>query len=184
MDKTLLFHGQKFAISEFSGHIEYDFLKEDHKNNFHTKNREDSQQRLEVIGQNLSKLSILAKKWPSMDQISPYQNFPSIQSRIFLKRTIRTTSIPKIRKIHSGVWKLYAQNSKIGLKWTKLCYSMAKNSPYQNFPGIQSMIFSKRNIRTFDPQNVKKWSKFGHFWPKQPLLSVFHLYLPNAAINF
>ena len=27
-----------FAISEFSRHIEYDFLKEDHKNNFHTKN--------------------------------------------------------------------------------------------------------------------------------------------------
>ena len=27
-----------FAISEFSRHIEYDFFKEDHKNNFHTKN--------------------------------------------------------------------------------------------------------------------------------------------------
>ena len=27
-----------FAISEFSQHIEYDFLKEDHKNIFHTKN--------------------------------------------------------------------------------------------------------------------------------------------------
>ena len=36
MDKISLFHGQKFAISEFSRHIEYDFLKEDHKNNFHT----------------------------------------------------------------------------------------------------------------------------------------------------
>ena len=39
MDKISLFHGQKFAISEFSRHIEYDFLKEDHKNNFHTKIR-------------------------------------------------------------------------------------------------------------------------------------------------
>ena len=28
-----LFHGQKFAISEFSRHIDYDFLKEDHKSN-------------------------------------------------------------------------------------------------------------------------------------------------------
>ena len=29
-------NGPNFAISEFSQHIEYDFLKEDHKNNFHT----------------------------------------------------------------------------------------------------------------------------------------------------
>ena len=35
-------NGQNFAISEFSRYIEYDFLKEDHKNNFHTKNSEDS----------------------------------------------------------------------------------------------------------------------------------------------
>ena len=32
--KTAL-NGPNFAISEFSQHIEYDFLKEDHKNNFH-----------------------------------------------------------------------------------------------------------------------------------------------------
>ena len=25
---------------------------------------------------------------------------------------------------------------KFDLKWTKFCYSMTKNSPYQNFPGI------------------------------------------------
>ena len=31
-------NGQILAISEFSRHIEHDFLKEDHKNNFHTKN--------------------------------------------------------------------------------------------------------------------------------------------------
>ena len=30
-------NGQNFVISESSQHIEYDFLKEDHKNNFHTK---------------------------------------------------------------------------------------------------------------------------------------------------
>ena len=29
-------NGQNFAISEFSRHTEYDFLKKDHKNNFHT----------------------------------------------------------------------------------------------------------------------------------------------------
>ena len=61
MDKTSLLHGQKFAISELSRHIEYDFLKEDHKNNFHTKNQEYSQRRLEAKGQKPSKLSILAK---------------------------------------------------------------------------------------------------------------------------
>ena len=55
-------NGPNFAISEFSQHIEYDFLKEDHKNNFHTKNQEDSQLRLEVIGQKLSKRQFLPKK--------------------------------------------------------------------------------------------------------------------------
>ena len=36
--KMALLNGPNFAISEFSQHIEYDFLKEDHKNNFYTKN--------------------------------------------------------------------------------------------------------------------------------------------------
>ena len=36
--QIFVINGQKFATSEFSRHIEYDFLKEDHKNNFHTKN--------------------------------------------------------------------------------------------------------------------------------------------------
>ena len=66
-------------------------------------------------------------KWQT---ICHNQNFPGIQSMIFSEKTIRTTSIPKIRKIHSGVWKLQAQNSKTGLKWTKFRYSMAKNLPY------------------------------------------------------
>ena len=35
--KILVLNGQNFAVSEFSRHIEYDFLKEDHKNDFHTK---------------------------------------------------------------------------------------------------------------------------------------------------
>ena len=35
-------NGKNFAKSEFSRHIEYDFLKEDHKNNFHSKIWEDS----------------------------------------------------------------------------------------------------------------------------------------------
>ena len=90
-----------------------------------------------------------------MDQISPYQNFPSIQSMI--------------RNIHSGVWKLQAQNSKIGLKWTKFRQSMAKNSPQQ--------IFSKRTIRTTSIPKIRKihssiWKLQAknlqncQFWPK------------------
>ena len=42
MDKISLFHGHKFAIPEFSRHIEYDFLEKDYKNNFHTENQENS----------------------------------------------------------------------------------------------------------------------------------------------
>ena len=38
--QKMTLNGPNFAISEFSQHIECDFLKEDHKNNFHTKNYE------------------------------------------------------------------------------------------------------------------------------------------------
>ena len=36
-DQIFVLNGQNFAKSEISRHIEYEFLKEDHKNNFHTK---------------------------------------------------------------------------------------------------------------------------------------------------
>ena len=36
--QIFVLNGQSFAKSEFSRHIEYDLLKEDHKNNLHTKN--------------------------------------------------------------------------------------------------------------------------------------------------
>ena len=54
-------YGQILATSEFSRHIHYDFLKEDHKGSFHTKNYESLQRRLEDIGQKHSKMTILAK---------------------------------------------------------------------------------------------------------------------------
>ena len=53
--------GQILAISEYSRHIHYDFLEEDHKGNFHTKNYENLWRRLEYIGQKHSKMAILAK---------------------------------------------------------------------------------------------------------------------------
>ena len=80
---------------------------------------------------------------------------------IFSKKTIRTTSIPKLRKIHSGVWKLYAQNSQTGLKWTKFLYSIAKTSPYQNLArtGIFAMVFSKKTTRVVSiPKIMKMYS--------------------------
>ena len=39
--QILATNGQILAISEFSKHIHYDFLKEDHKGSFHTKNYEN-----------------------------------------------------------------------------------------------------------------------------------------------
>ena len=53
--------GQILAISEFSQQIHYDFLKEDHKGSFHTKNYEIFYRCLEDIGQNTKKMAILAK---------------------------------------------------------------------------------------------------------------------------
>ena len=38
IDQMSVLNDQSFAKSEFSRHIEYDFLKEDNKNNFHTIN--------------------------------------------------------------------------------------------------------------------------------------------------
>ena len=60
--------GQKwpnFGHLRIPWHIEYDFLKENHMHNFHTKNQEVSQQRLEVIGQKLSEVSFFGQKWPN-----------------------------------------------------------------------------------------------------------------------
>ena len=64
-------------------------------------------------------------------QNSPYQNFPGIQSMIFSKKTIRTTSITKIRKIHSGVWKLQVKNSQNCQFWPKNGQILVLNG--QNF---------------------------------------------------
>ena len=59
--QIFVLNGQSFAESEFSRHSECDFFKENYMKNMHTKNKEDSQRRLEVIGKKLSKLSILTK---------------------------------------------------------------------------------------------------------------------------
>ena len=60
---------------------------------------------------------------------------------------IPRSSIPKIRKIHSCVWKLYVKNSQ---------NSQAKFWPSQNFPGIYTMIFSKETTRVVSIPKVMK----------------------------
>ena len=59
--QIVVLDGQNFSISEFSRHVHYDFLKEDHKGSFYIKNYENSQRCLEDIGQKHSKMTILAK---------------------------------------------------------------------------------------------------------------------------
>ena len=82
--QIFVLNGQNFALSEFSRHIEYDFLKEEDKNNFNTKKQEDSQRCMEVKGQKPLKRSIFAKH----GQIQPSQNFPGIYTMIFSKKTL------------------------------------------------------------------------------------------------
>ena len=127
MDKISLFHGQKFAISEFSRHMEYDFLKEDHKNNFHTKNQEVSQLCLEVIGQKLSKLSILPKILVLNCQNFAISEFSRHIEYDFLKEDHKNNfHTKKLGRFIAAFWKLQVKNSqncqfwsKNGLKWTK-----------------------------------------------------------------
>ena len=54
-----------------------------------------------------------------MAKISPFQNFPGLWSMIFSKKTIRKTSIQKIRKIYTGVWKLQVKTSQDCQFWPK-----------------------------------------------------------------
>ena len=115
---------KNFAISELSWHIEYDFLKEDQKNNFHSKNQEDSQRRLEVIDQKLSNLSTWDKNGQILALLNAHNfaisEFSWYIQYDFLKKTRRTTSKPKDRRIHRGVWKLQAKTLKtlnFGQKW-------------------------------------------------------------------
>ena len=123
MNKISLFQGQKFAISEFSRHIEYDFLKEEHKTNFHTKIRKFYSSVWKLKARNLQNCQFwpkMAKFWPQMTKFWPSQNFPGIYPMIFSKKTTRVVSIPKIMKIYSGVWKIQAKtlkNGYFGQKW-------------------------------------------------------------------
>ena len=78
---------------------------------------------------------------------------------IFPKRTIRTTSIPKIRKIHSGVGSYRPKTFKtvdFGEKMAKFWPQMAKFWQSQNFPGIYTMIFSKKTTREVSIPKIMK----------------------------
>ena len=90
---------------------------------------------------------------------------------IFSKRTIPITSIPKIRQIHGGIWKLKAKNLQNCQFWSQ----MAKFWPSQNFPGIYTMIFSKKTARLVSVKSTEKLIKNRSyrinliFWPTKTL---------------
>ena len=64
---------------------------------------------------------------------------------IFLKKTLRTTSIPRryIEAFGSYRSKTF-KTVNFGQKMSKFWPQMAKFWPSQNFPGIYTMIFSKK----------------------------------------
>ena len=78
-------------------------------------------------------------------QNSPYQTFPGIQSI----KTIGAIFIPKIKKIHSGVWKYNGQ------KPSKLS-NLVKYWPSLNFSGIYTIIFPKKTTRAVSTLEIIK----------------------------
>ena len=102
---------------------------------------------------------------------------------------IQRSSIPKIRKIHSGVWKLKVKTFKtvnFAQKMAKFWQQMTKLWPSQNFPGIYTMNFSKKITRVVSVPQIMKiysgvwkiyakntqkwlfwpnWQNFDHFLP-------------------
>ena len=94
--------------------------------------------------------------------------------------------VPKLKEVTVGK-NFQAKNSKNCQFWPKrgqLWTKMANFWPSQNLPGIQSIIFSKKNIKTtLIPkirkfyrsvwklqaklfQNSQLWSKMAKFWPQ------------------
>ena len=116
---------------------QYDWFpgKSQNSKKFHNKNQEDSQLRLEVIRQKLSNQLIFVLNGHS------FQNFPGIQSMISSKKTTRTTSILKIRKIHSGVWKFQVKKIlktvNFGKKWQNFGLKYPKFHHIRIFPAYK-----------------------------------------------
>ena len=59
--------GQFLANSDFLRHIECDFLIENHKISFHSKNKEDLLRNFEDIRPNRLKIDDFGQKWPNFD---------------------------------------------------------------------------------------------------------------------
>ena len=116
-------NGQILAISEFSQHIYYDFLRDDHKDNFHTNKtqyywfpgKSQNSKKLKKICNYFWKIEAKnsQKGWNLVKngQILSIFEFPRHAEYDFSKKTIGTTSTPKIRKINGRVWKLLVKNS-------------------------------------------------------------------------
>ena len=110
-------------------------------------------QRLEAKNsQKCQNLGKKAKFWT-------YLNFPDMQSMIFSKRPINTTSIPKIRNIIVAFGNYRSKALKtvnFGQKLAKILSKIAKILSYQSFPGIQSIIFSRKTIRKTSIPTIRK----------------------------
>ena len=97
------------------------------------------------FGQKLSNFGLKCQKFRH------YKNFLGIQSMIFSKRTLRTTSIPKFRKIHSDVWKFQVKNSQNCQFWQRNDQILALNG--QNFAISEFSWHKAYDFRKTDHKN-------------------------------
>ena len=88
--------------------------------NFHTKNQEVSQQRLEVIGQKLSEVSFFGQKWPNFGHFRIFPDHtPTFSERVPQKQFLEQKS----RKFIAAFGKYKPKRLKIvnfGPNWTIL----------------------------------------------------------------
>ena len=122
--QILATNGQILVISGFSRHKEYNFLEEKHiRTTFIPKIGRFHSRIQKLQAKNVPKCqfwSKMANFWPQMAKFWPFQNFPSIQSMIFSKKTICTTFIPKIRRSQQRlevIGQKLSELSFFGQKW-------------------------------------------------------------------
>ena len=91
--------GTKMGGLDVSRTVNLNFLKEDHKISFYTKNQQSSTNRLKNISQNVDFGPKMGKFGPKKAQNGWNQIFPGTFTRLFHKKTQNVVSICKIKKI-------------------------------------------------------------------------------------
>ena len=189
--QILATNGKILVILEFSRHIEYNFLEEKHiRTTFIQKIGRFHSRIQKLQAKNFPKCqfwSKMANFWPQMAKFWPFQNFPGIQSMIFSKKTICTTSIPKIRRFHSSVWKLQVKNF-------QKCHFLAKNGQIlatngqilaiSEFSRTIHLLFLKEYLKTNsqskNQENLQR--RLGNIGQKCSKLSILAQICPFFAI--